>query len=166
MQADGKKDTSIEAFLADDETTWPDALTDLLAANLAELKAFHKFDNDVNWRSAKGDLKVRLNPPFNPSRPTRERVLAETNAIIADASVVGYHCGRLLDLEIDAILAGGLKPLSVDLVREKNLCGRCDRSSAIRPGPRAVRGERGTAWQELRGALGDDLVCVHATDAS
>lgn len=108
-----------EPFLADDETTWPAALVDLLAASFEELKAFHKFERDVDRRSANGDVMLRINPPPNPSRPTRERVLDEANAIIADASVVGYHCTRLVDHEVSAILAKGMRPLSVELMDEK-----------------------------------------------
>lgn len=108
-----------EPFLADDDTTWPEALTALLAANLAELKAFHKFENDLARRYAKGDMNARYNPPPNPSQGTRMRVLNEADAIIADASVVGYHCTRLVDHEVSAILANGMRPLSVELVDEK-----------------------------------------------
>lgn len=108
-----------DAFLADDDTTWPAALTDLLAANLVELTAYEKHETDLNRRSANGDWKARYSPPPNLSRPTRERVLDEANAIIADASVVGYHCTRLVDHEIESILTSGMRPLSVELVHSK-----------------------------------------------
>jgi len=108
-----------EPFLADDETTWPTDLTDLLAENLEELKAYHKFERDLERRYAKGDWKARYHPPANPSQVTRMRVLEEANALVDGASVVGYHCTRLVDHEVDAILTGGMKPLSAELVQEK-----------------------------------------------
>lgn len=46
-------------------------------------------------------------------------MLPEANAIVAEASVVGYHCTRLVDHEVGAILASGMKPLSVELVQEQ-----------------------------------------------
>jgi hypothetical protein len=103
----------------DVEQTWPSRLIDLFSRNLPMLAAYEK--ERAAWdKRCEEDIMARLMPSSpNPHRLNRDEVLAECDAIVRDAELVGYHCTRLHDGEIGRVQREGLRPLSPGLFEER-----------------------------------------------
>lgn len=103
------------AIALDDENTWPSPLLSLLDEQIELLRAYEAEQRRID-RLCERDLDARCNPPPNPHKPKREVLLVDVNDLLGAATLVGYHCTRLVDEEANSIVSCGLTPLTPDLV--------------------------------------------------
>ncbi len=106
------------AMLLDDERTWPRELLSLFEEGLDRLKEFERFRSGID-KLAKTNFSYRLSPPDNPHAEFRKNILVQADSIAAKIDIVGWHCTRLLDVEISGIISGGLRVLSSELIFER-----------------------------------------------
>ncbi len=102
----------------DDEETWPPELRLLFDAELEALSGYESERERVD-NLCRDDVVLRTYPPENPYSRDRERVLDAVNAMLAQASLVGWHCTRLHETEITSIERDGLRPLDSALLRRR-----------------------------------------------
>lgn len=97
------------------EETWPEELRSLLQERAGLLRDFERETARIE-RLCDRNVQARIRPPVNPHERTRTAVLRRVEAIIAGKNLLGFHCTRLHEDEIRAILNEGLVPLSTELV--------------------------------------------------
>jgi hypothetical protein len=102
----------------DVEETWPQPLRALLNDNLPLLRAFEHARAEWNARCIE-DVAARCMHSPNPHTQERDAVLAQCESLIRDVALVGYHCTRLCEQEVDLILDQGMRPLSPALVEDR-----------------------------------------------
>ena len=103
----------------DDESTWPVELQSFLRERLDMLRAYEQHERDVIDRKLAGDRTMSYAHP--PTRTTRHVSMCfwrQTRGLM-ELSLLGYHCTRLHDDEIESIYGGGLRPLSAELARDR-----------------------------------------------
>ncbi len=98
--------------------TWPRALTELLDAHAETLKAYERERARID-AICKEDISARMNPPLNCHRDQRDQVVGRADEILADESLLGFHCTRLADDEIADIQARGLQLLDADFLQKR-----------------------------------------------
>ncbi len=97
------------------EETWPQELRLLLQKHTFLLRAFERERGRID-RLCERNMHARLHPPRNPHERERIAILEQVETILAGRDLLGFHCTRLHDDEICAIVDGGLVPLSPELV--------------------------------------------------
>jgi hypothetical protein len=102
----------------DEEGSWPSGLLALLKDGLDVLRGY-EVERDRIDRLCEGDIIARCRPPANPYAADRSIVLSEVQHLVRDVGLIGYHCTRLHDDEIEVIRGNGLRPLSPELVTER-----------------------------------------------
>jgi len=102
----------------DQKRTWPTKAIDLLFKNKIELKEYIKLEKQID-RKAETDVLLRIHRPYNQFVSTFQNVNNEVYDIFQNEDIVGYHCTRLIQDEIDEIISNGLLPLTMDLVKNK-----------------------------------------------
>lgn len=115
----------IEIGLVD---TWPNGLQRLLNDNLGLLREHAKEEmriEELSW----DDLQVRYNPPPIPHAAVRAVLVEEANAFLSDQIILGFHCTRLSETDVETIRIGGLEPLSSDLLKRR--LHRCVETGAL-----------------------------------
>lgn len=109
----------IDPIAADDEATWPLRLLTLLDENFDCLRGHEDHELDMNRRYEAGDWKARYSPPPNPHSTERQGILDEAQRIVDPTCVIGYHCTRMHEHEIESVRRCGLVPLTGLLVKER-----------------------------------------------
>lgn len=54
-----------------------------------------------------------------PTSSERLRLIDELDGIFSECSLIGYHCTRLTDIEIDALSSIGMQPLGIEFVHSR-----------------------------------------------
>jgi len=106
------------SILADDEESWPPQVRKVFEDNLDLFKKEIDYDRAVEARHEQDHLARWISPP-NPFTTERERVLDQAEDELRTHRLVGYHCCRLLDCEVENILCNGMALLSPELVTRK-----------------------------------------------
>ncbi len=103
------------------EETWPEELRSLLQKHTRLLHAFEREKARI-FRFCENNVEARIHPPVNRHERERTGILERVEAILSGKNLLGFHCARLHEDEIRAILSEGLVPLSPELVagRVKN----------------------------------------------
>ncbi|HEV7239452.1 MAG TPA: hypothetical protein VGQ36_09445 [Thermoanaerobaculia bacterium] len=101
----------------DDRDTWPRDVCELLEREFELLRSY-EIERLIDNRG-KTDIVARVRPPTNPHRAEQQRVLRDLNRLAGNVRLIGYHCTRLADDEIENIWNVGLRPLSLDLIHER-----------------------------------------------
>lgn len=99
----------------DAEETWPPLLRDLLDRNLLLLEDYER----ARAERDKADDMAWLMASPNPYFEDRERVLAQCEKVMQHVDLVGCHCTRLHEGEIERIRLNGLSPLSSALLQDR-----------------------------------------------
>ena len=102
----------------DAEDTWPAPLRSLLNSNLPMLGAYERARAEWDARMVE-DVMARLMPSPDPYRVYRETVLAECESIMRNVDLVGYHCTRLREREIEDVRHNGLRSSSPELLQKR-----------------------------------------------
>jgi len=105
-------------LFADDESTWPIELVEFLTARRERLTEFLRIDHEIDL-AAETDIALRIDRPENPHEDMWDDTLNETQRLIADRKLVGYHCTRLTDDERASIMTEGFHTLSPGLIEQR-----------------------------------------------
>lgn len=97
--------------MLDDEATWPRELKHILEEGLPILRAFYEEDARIE-RLQRDDVMLRIHAPHNPYRQGKDDILEAVGRSLAGLSIVGWHCTRLCEDEIEMLLREGMYPLS------------------------------------------------------
>jgi hypothetical protein len=100
----------LPAFILDDEATWPNEPKRILEQGLSTLRAFWEEDRRIE-RLQQGDVLLRIYQPQNPHQQKKDEIYDTLGRALTDLYIVGWHCTRLCDDEIELLLSG-MYPLS------------------------------------------------------
>lgn len=104
------------ALLLDDEATWPSELKKILDEGMPILRAFFEaeaFKEEARVKRLQRDaVMMPENPPPNPHQMRKDEIFEAAGRSLAGLSVIGWHCTRLCDDEIEKLRRDGLYPLS------------------------------------------------------
>lgn len=103
---------------ADDEQTWPSPLLASLQSNRDAIGLYHARRREID-RAAEEDVILRVNRPSNPHMEAWREVISIAERSVSGAHILGRHATRLTAQEAAAIKAGGLEPLSAELVHRR-----------------------------------------------
>jgi hypothetical protein len=101
----------VPALILDDETSWPSELRQILEEGLPILHAFCDEDARIE-QLQRDDVVLRVHEPHNPYRHRKEEIYDAVGQSLAGLAIVGWHCTRLCDDEIEVVLRDGMYPLS------------------------------------------------------
>lgn len=107
---------TVDAFAADDETTWPGDVRALLDDRLEDLRRYHERRREVDSDPMNRYLS---NPPPNAWEETHDETIERIDAAIRDHHLVGWHCTRLTADEIERIRGNGMRVAGADLAAER-----------------------------------------------
>jgi hypothetical protein len=99
------------SFCLDDERSWPSEVLSLLNDALPLLKMYSERESQIE-RAQRGDVLLRINPALNEYQFDAEGVSVDVGTLLEGFSVIGWHCARLCDDEVQAIVNSGMYPLS------------------------------------------------------
>lgn len=102
----------------EDMDTWPKEFLKLATSNKKLILSYHKALKKID-NACEEDVMKRFLLPKNIYLNEYEKLLAELNAILIDYNLIGYHCTKLTELEINDIKYNGLKVLSSDLITKR-----------------------------------------------
>lgn len=103
---------------ADDQSTWPASLLDILARHSSAIRSYHAERAAID-RKAEVDVMLRIHRPANQHAPAWKETLQVAANAVRGQYLRGYHATRLTDDEIKNIQASGLEVLSVDLLSRR-----------------------------------------------
>ena len=105
----------------DDRSSWPSSLTDLLDKNKNTIDNYFQEERKKNKRliDEAANLMLRMYPPSNQYQAKYKAVLSQIKQTLQGVQIIGYHCTRLTQEEIDYIKTCGLNPLTSQLVEYK-----------------------------------------------
>ncbi|WP_437785387.1 hypothetical protein [Sorangium sp. So ce1097] len=86
--------------------------------NLDVLRAYEAERQRIE-RLQEKEVRYRVRPPPNPHAEHRERLLIECSQALSDVDIIGYHCTRLHESEIQSVMRTGLRSLDSELVTQR-----------------------------------------------
>ncbi|MBE7646139.1 hypothetical protein [Tenacibaculum finnmarkense] len=105
-------------IIFDNIESWPSEIIDIIKNNENLLKEFLKKESHID-KLAIEDVMLRYNRPENIYRKQWDIIINEIDNMLEQYSIVGIHCTKLLDWEIEDIKQNGLKPLSKTCIKNK-----------------------------------------------
>jgi hypothetical protein len=90
--------------------SWPSEMLDLIRENENSLKGFFEEEHRID-KLAREDVALRYNRPENIYREKWDAIINEIETVLKQHSIIGIHCTKLLDWEIEDVEKNGLKPL-------------------------------------------------------
>src|SRR4051812_40311597 len=79
-----------------DEPTWSPSIVDDLMGSLDNLRAYEAERERIDELCIE-NIEARLDPPINRYGSGRDRLRERIDGILADRSILGFHCDRLTD---------------------------------------------------------------------
>ena len=112
----------VNHLVLDGFDTWPESLINLLTKHTEDLLEYRKEEKKFD-KLAETDVMLRINRSVNPREVFWQDKLGQIRKIIKNWRIIGFHCTRLADIEIDEMRTKGLQPLSYkfSLQRIKNI---------------------------------------------
>lgn len=98
-------------IIFDNIDSWPKEMLDLIRENEKSLKGFFEEEHRIE-RLAREDVALRYNRPENIYREKWDLIINEIETVLKQHSIIGIHCTKLLDWEIEDVEKKGLRPLS------------------------------------------------------
>lgn len=117
----GQRDNMSKSKVAveiEDTATWPRRLYKTAMASRDVLVAYHLEMKRID-RLCEDDVFLRVNPPTNPHAAAYSTLITELESLLAGCSIVGYHCTRLTQNELQDIRQNGLQLLSPALLESR-----------------------------------------------
>jgi hypothetical protein len=105
-------------ILLDGIDTWPQSLRDLLNSERDLIRSYLQEEKRIH-DLVEGDVLIRLRPPKNPHLLRWNSIVETIRQLIRDYSIIGFHCTRLTETEIQGIRANGLRPLSPAFTQQR-----------------------------------------------
>lgn len=97
-------------IIFDDIESWPTEMLDLIRKNENSLKGFFNEEHRID-KLARKDVTLWNNRPDNKYSEKWNVIINEIETILKQHSIIGIHCTKLLDWEIEDVEKNGLKPL-------------------------------------------------------
>ncbi|ALU75137.1 hypothetical protein AUW17_07620 [Tenacibaculum dicentrarchi] len=98
-------------IIFDNIESWPNEIINIIKNNEKLLKDFLEKKIHID-KLAIEDVMLRYNRPENIYRKEWDIIINKIDDILEQYSIIGIHCTKLLDWEIEDIKQNGLKPLS------------------------------------------------------
>ena len=98
-------------IILDSIGTWPTSIQDLLTSEEEGLRSYLQEEQRLD-HLAECDVILRIRRPANPHRFVWDRTVERVRQLACAHAVVGFHCARLVQTEVDDIRANGLRPPS------------------------------------------------------
>nr|AQQ75020.1 hypothetical protein [uncultured bacterium] len=98
-------------LLLDDVNTWPSSVVDIIESNKKACQDYLNAKEGIDTGAAKN-----ISNPYNKQWCG---ILSKLGIAINDLHVIGFHCTRLTDEEIENIRSGGLEPLTPELIERR-----------------------------------------------
>jgi len=102
----------------EDPRTWPDTLVKVMSENKNLFVAYHSEEKRLD-KLGREDFMLRIRRPPNLHKDQYNKVIETIVGILEKENIVGYHCTRLLDHEINNIKNVGMRMLTRELVTER-----------------------------------------------
>ncbi len=101
--------------------SWPSPLLEYLDSEHEMLLAHAKFNREqmTAYLNQKGDHIPRALMPSNPYIHERDRVWLATNELLKPYTLLGRHCSRLTEFEVEYIRQNGMQLPNSDTLRER-----------------------------------------------
>ncbi len=91
--------------------SWPRDLVKLLRENYEVLRDYELEEQRID-KLARLDWRLRVYRPPNALRAQRTALISKIEEAVQHLDIIGFHCTRLEDDEVEAIKRDGLVPLS------------------------------------------------------
>ncbi len=122
-------------IVLDDLETWEKRLIGFLEDNKAIIFGYLAERSDIERKNTDLMFRYGIRRVENRFKQEWEEILSKVNMLIADSLIIGFHCSRLTEREIDSILRNGLEVLDetllikrIERLRKENLISdRCAR---------------------------------------
>ncbi len=98
-------------IILDQKDSWPNDVQNLIENSKQSLKSYLKDENQID-KLCRTDLKIRYNRPRNIYTKKWDEINNDIETILQRHLIIGIHCTKLMEYEIENILENGLKPLS------------------------------------------------------
>jgi len=105
-------------IILDKINSWPDEVLEQIKNNESSLKGFFIEEHRID-KLAREDTSVRYNRPQNIHQEKWMSTIDKIEEILKNYSIVGIHCTKLLEPEINEIQQNGLKPLSKEFANQR-----------------------------------------------
>jgi hypothetical protein len=105
-------------IIFDDIESWPGEMLRLLRENEISLKGFFEEEHRID-DLAREDVSLRYNKPENIYREKWELIINQIEDVLKRHSIIGIHCTKLLDWEIEDIEKNGLRPLDKTFANQR-----------------------------------------------
>ena len=100
-------------IILDQIDTWPQKFIDTVESKKKELKGYLEEEHRID-ELARKDVSLRYNRPVNKYERVWNNIIPILENILMDHRIIGFHCTRLTEEEIENILRDGLQPLNKD----------------------------------------------------
>jgi len=91
--------------------SWPSEMLYLIRENENTLKGFFEEEHLID-KLAREDVSLRYNRPENIYQEKWGVIINEIETVLKQHLIIGIHCTKLLDWEIEDVKKNGLKPLN------------------------------------------------------
>ena len=98
--------------------SWPKELPSLIEHSKEKLKSFLNEERRRDIRR-EDNYRYRVHLAENEFRGGWNSILAKTEIILSNKKIIGFHCTRLMDSEIDEVIDIGLVPLNSDFSNQR-----------------------------------------------
>jgi hypothetical protein len=139
-------------IIFDRKDTWPQEVLDLLDSNKVSIQGFFREEHRIDALARK-DMHIRYNRPQNIFKETFDNTIAIIEEALKKYSIVGIHCTKLLDEEINNIKQNGLNPLNktfanqrIEYVYNQDLISETLRNELINKKELDANNRRGMIW--------------------
>ncbi len=97
-------------IIFDDIGSWPNDMLNLIRENESSLKAFFEEEHRID-ELIKENVSLRYNRPGNAYQEQWDEIINDIETVLNRHSIIGIHCTKLLDWEIEDVEKNGLKRL-------------------------------------------------------
>ena len=105
-------------FILDDILTWPTDTNNVLIENEEYLRKYKKREKEIDSACQRDELQ-RFNTPINEYKELWESTISQITESNEGYKIIGFHCSRYIDEEIENIICNGLHPLNSSFLKER-----------------------------------------------
>jgi len=107
-----------DRIIIDRLDTWPQHVLSYIENEGKTIHQYLKFEREIDERAIT-EVALRFRKPKNPYLKKWLEVLNKIEDNLKDCKLVGFHCTKLTQDEIDNVLRNGLEPLSPGLTNRR-----------------------------------------------
>ncbi len=106
------------AIVIDIKETWTKEMLDILDNNKNDLSDYYRIEQELTRKSNYND-NFMFNNTSNDKEAIFNEVCLKLREELFNKKIIGFHCSRLTNEEINNIKIDGLRPLTSNLIEEK-----------------------------------------------